>query len=114
MQMLRERIREFGVLASIGFTRARIMTLLVAEVGALCFFGYAAGMGAAGVWAVFNGWTSSMLNQNSYSQVIYEFAVTPATLIDAATLALALGVLGCLAPAIHAVRRNVAASLHQD
>ena len=47
MQMLRERIREFGVLASIGFTRARIMTLLVAEVGALCFFGYVAGMGAA-------------------------------------------------------------------
>ena len=47
MQMLRERIREFGVLASIGFTRARIMTLLVAEVGALCFFGYGAGMGAA-------------------------------------------------------------------
>ena len=49
MQMLRERIREFGVLASIGFTRARIMTLLVAEVGALCFFGYVAGMGAASV-----------------------------------------------------------------
>ena len=47
MQMLRERIREFDVLASIGFTRARIMTLLVAEVGALCFFGYVAGMGAA-------------------------------------------------------------------
>ncbi len=47
MQMLRERIREFGVLVSIGFTRARIMTLLVAEVGALCFFGYGAGMGAA-------------------------------------------------------------------
>ena len=47
MQMLRERIREFGVLASIGFTRGRIMTLLIAEVGALCFFGFVAGLGAA-------------------------------------------------------------------
>ena len=107
-----KRRTEIATLRALGFDGTGIVLSIFVEGTLLALLG--AGVGCVTGWAVFNGWTSSMLNQNSYSQVIYEFAVTPATLIDAATLALALGVLGCLAPAIHAVRRNVAASLHQD
>lgn len=49
MQMLRERVREFGVLGSVGFTRARIMALLTAEVGLLWFSGLVFGLVGASV-----------------------------------------------------------------
>ena len=107
-----KRRTEIATLRALGFDGTGIVLSIFAEGALLALLG--ACVGCAAGWLVFNGWTSSMLNQNSYSQVIYEFAVTPATLTDATLLALALGVLGCLAPAIHAVRQNVAASLQQD
>ena len=107
-----KRRTEIATLRALGFDGTGIVLSIFVEGALLALLG--ACVGCAAGWVVFNGWTSSMLNQNSYSQVIYEFAVTPATLTDATLLALALGVLGCLAPAIHAVRQNVAASLQQD
>ena len=106
------RRSEIATLRALGFDGTSIVLSIFAEGILLAFLGACIGGGLG--WAIFNGWSSSMLNQSSYSQVVYDFAVTPAILTDAALLALSLGVLGCIAPAIHAVRQDIAASLHQD
>lgn len=106
------RRSEIATLRALGFDGTGIVLSIFAEGVLLAFLGACIGGGLG--WAIFNGWSSSMLNQSSYSQVVYDFAVTPAILTDAALLALSLGVLGCIAPAIHAIRQDIAASLHQD
>ena len=106
------RRSEIATLRALGFDGTGIVLSIFAEGVLLALLG--AGIGGALGWAVFNGWSSSMLNQSAYSQVVYDFAVTPAILTDAALLALALGILGCIAPAVHAVRQDVSISLRQD
>ena len=106
------RRSEIATLRALGFDGTGIVLSIFAEGVLLALLGACIGGGLG--WAIFNGWSSSMLNQSSYSQVVYDFAVTPAILTDAALLALSLGVLGCIAPAVHAVRQDIAASLHQD
>lgn len=106
------RRNEIATLRALGFDGAGIALSIFAEGILLALLGAAVGGGIG--WTVFHGWSSAMLNQNSYSQVVYDFAVTPDILTDAALLAISLGVLGCIAPAIHAVRQDIAVALRQD
>jgi len=53
------------------------------------------------------------MNWQTFSQIAFAFAVTPALLLSAIILAAALGLLGGLFPAIRAARLPIAAALRE-
>ena len=83
-----------------------IESILLALVGGL--------MGAAIAYVGFNGYTVSTLNQGSFSQVAFDFAVTPALMRNGIIWALALGTIGGLFPAIRAARLPITVALRGE
>ena len=69
-------------------------------------------MGAV-AYMVFNGFQVSTLNNASFSQVVFDFAVTKDLLLDGMVAALIIGVVGGLFPAIRAARLPVAQALRE-
>jgi putative ABC transport system permease protein len=53
------------------------------------------------------------MNWQSFSQVTFDFAVTPQLLIQGIAWATAIGLLGGLLPAIRAARQPIAAALRE-
>ncbi len=62
---------------------------------------------------MFNGFTVSTLNFISFSQVVFSFAVTPALLMQGLILALVIGFIGSILPAIRAARLPVSTALRE-
>jgi putative ABC transport system permease protein len=61
----------------------------------------------------FDGFKAATMNWQTFSQIAFAFAVTPALLTSAITWAAALGLLGGLFPAIRAARLPIAAALRE-
>jgi putative ABC transport system permease protein len=68
-------------------------------------------LGAGIAFVLFNGYSVSSLNGASFTQVAFNFAVTPALVLQGLSWALAIGFLGGLAPALRAARLPVTAAL---
>lgn len=104
------RTREIATLRAIGFRGVPVIvsvlieTLLLAVAGGL--------VGAAIAWALFDNYTASTLGAN-FSQVVFEFRVTPALLAAGLKWALAIGFLGGLFPALRAARMPVTDGLRE-
>jgi putative ABC transport system permease protein len=81
----------------------------MAESMALALLGGTAGGAAA--WLMFDGYRSATMNMQSFSQVAFAFAVTPALLARGVLCAAIIGFFGGLFPAIRAARQPVAAAL---
>ena len=71
-------------------------------------------LGGLAAWVFFNGITVSTLNFASFSQVVFAFAVTPKLLSEGIMLALVIGFLGGLLPAIRAARLPVSTALRES
>ena len=71
-------------------------------------------IGGGLVWLVFDGYTASTLNNASFSQVAFDFAVTPELLQMGMTWALLLGFIGGLFPAIRAARLPITTALRGE
>ncbi|WP_062063690.1 ABC transporter permease [Cellvibrio sp. OA-2007] len=105
------RTREIATLRAIGFgsTPVAISTLVeslvLAVIGGL--------IGALIAYLVFNGYTVSTLNFASFSQVVFDFAVTPDLLIQGVVFAIVIGFIGGFFPAIRAARLPVATALRE-
>ena len=61
----------------------------------------------------FNGFTVSTLNAASFSQVVFDFAVTGDLIRQGLVAAVVIGLVGGLFPAIRAVRVPVATALRE-
>lgn len=102
------RAREIATLRAIGFgglpvvTGVMLETLLLALLGGL--------LGAAIAWLLFNGYTVSTLGQN-FSQVVFQFKVSPTLLWTGLKWALGIGLIGGLLPALRAARLPVTEAL---
>jgi putative ABC transport system permease protein len=70
-------------------------------------------VGALGAWACFDGYHTSTLNWDTFSQVTFAFDVTPALLVEGTLFALILGFVGGIFPAIRAARLPVTAALRE-
>jgi putative ABC transport system permease protein len=64
-------------------------------------------------YGVFNGFKTSTMNWQSFSQVAFAFAVTPGLLLKGAVYAALIGLFGGLPPALRAVRIPVAQGLRE-
>ena len=70
-------------------------------------------VGGTLAFLLFNGFQVSTLNSASFSQVVFDFAVTGDLLIDGLFAALVIGVFGGFFPAIRVARLPVAQALRE-
>src|SRR5690606_36455663 len=100
------RAREIATLRALGFNAAAVLVSVLSESMVL-----AAGSGLIGglvAWLGFNGYQTSTMNFQSFSQVAFAFRVTPALLLDGLAWSLAMGLIGGILPAVRAARLPVA------
>jgi putative ABC transport system permease protein len=70
-------------------------------------------IGGLAAWLAFDGYQTSTMNFQSFSQVAFTFAVTPALLLQALVYSVAMGLLGGLFPAWRAARLPVVIALRE-
>ncbi len=105
------RGKEIATLRALGFGPMSVLISTMVESTLLAFVGGA--LGGAVAFLVFNGFQVSTLNGASFSQVVFDFAVTGDLLIDGLYVALVIGAFGGLFPAIRAARLPVAQALRE-
>jgi putative ABC transport system permease protein len=96
MMNVLERTREIGTLLAIGWTRSRVLRMILSEGLVLALLGGAAGLGLGAVGAQI---TVAWLDW-----VLVTAQVRTSTLVEGGALALALGLVGALVPALRAAR----------
>ncbi len=106
------RTVEIATLRALGFGATPVVVSVLAEAVALALIGGL--LGAAVAWFGFNGYTVSTLNQGSFSQVAFDFAVSPDILVTGIVWALSLGLAGGLFPALQAARMPITRALRGD
>ncbi len=102
------RTREIGTLRAIGFGALPVVLSVMAESLLLSLIGGV--IGAVIAYFAFNGYAVSTLG-GGFTQVAFQFAVTPALVLLGVALALGIGFIGGLAPAIRAARLPVTEAL---
>ena len=105
------RTREIATLRAIGFGPGAVVVSVMAESMFLALVGGA--FGAFLAWLFFDGYRTSTLNFDTFSQVTFAFDVTPGLLVAGVVFALVLGLAGGLFPAIRAARLPVTAALRE-
>ncbi len=106
------RTREIATLRALGFGSLSIVCSTLVESILLAFAGGL--IGAVIVYFVFNGYTVSTMNGQSFSQVVFAFAVTPQLLWQGINAAAWIGLLGGFFPALRAVRVPVVVALRES
>jgi putative ABC transport system permease protein len=103
------RTVEIATLRAIGFGATPVVVSVMIEAIVLAVIG---GMlGAAIAYIGFNGYTVSTLNQAAFSQIAFDFAVTPQLLITGMVWALGLGFIGGFFPAMRAAQLPISLAL---
>ena len=99
------RTREIGTLRALGFARGAILFSFVAESALLALVG-----GVLGCLLAFgtHGYSTSVSNMQSFSEVAYAFRITPRIIASGMVFALVVGVVGGLLPALRAARLPIA------
>jgi len=105
------RGKEIATLRALGFGPLPVLLSTIVESTLLALAGGL--IGGAIAFVVFNGFQVSTLNFSSFSQVVFNFAVTPDLLVRGLQVALVIGVVGGLFPAIRAARIPVAQALRE-
>lgn len=103
------RTREIATLRAIGFGATPVVVSVLVESLILALAGGL--VGAALAWLAFDGYRAETMNFQTFSQVTFAFAVTPALLLVAVLTAAMLGLIGGLFPAIRAARMPIASAL---
>jgi putative ABC transport system permease protein len=106
------RKREVATLRALGFGRGAVVVSVLAESLLLAIVGGVVGAFAA--WAFFDGYRTSTINWDTFSQVTFAFDVTMPLLVSGTIFALAMGLIGGLFPAIRAARVPVTTALREE
>jgi putative ABC transport system permease protein len=102
------RAREIATMRALGFRGLPVVVSVMLETMLLALLGGLLGAGIA--WLVFNGYTVSTLGSN-FSQVVFQFRVSPDLLWTGLKWALGIGLVGGLFPALRAARLPVTVAL---
>jgi len=105
------RGKEIATLRALGFGPIPVVVSTIVESTLLALIGGL--LGGTIAFLVFNGFQVSTLNGASFSQVVFDFAVTPDLLADGMRVAMIIGVIGGFFPAIRAARLPVAQALRE-
>jgi putative ABC transport system permease protein len=102
------RSREIATLRVIGFSRPSILTSFVFESVLLSILGAAVGIL---LMLPFNGMTTGTSNPATFSEAVFSLRMTTTVVGAAVAFAILMGLFGGIAPAWHAARREILASL---
>lgn len=105
------RTREIATLRALGFGALPVMLSILGESLVLALAGGV--LGGALAYLGFNGFTTSTMNWQTFSQVAFGFAVTPQLLTQGIIYALIMGLLGGIFPAIRAARLPISKALRE-
>src|SRR2546425_3278699 len=105
------RSREIATLRALGFNSVSVIVSVLAE--SLVLGGIGGIIGAIAAYAAFDGFQTSTMNFQTFSQVAFAFRVTPALLITGLFYALSIGLIGGLLPAIRAARLPIPSALRE-
>jgi putative ABC transport system permease protein len=105
------RAREIATLRALGFNTMSVLVSVLAESLVLGLIGGV--IGGAAAYLFFNGYQTSTMNFQTFSQVAFAFLVTPQLLAMGLFYALMMGFIGGLLPAIRAARLPIATALRE-
>ncbi len=105
------RTREIATLRAFGFGALPVVCSVLAESLVLALMGGA--LGGLIAYLLFNGYSATTMNFQTFSQVTFAFAVTPALLVQSIALAGVLGLIGGIFPAWRAAHIPIAAGLRE-
>jgi len=102
------RAREIATMRALGFRGLPVVVAVMLETTLLALLGGL--LGAFLAWLIFNGYSVSTLSSN-FSQVVFQFKVSPELLWNGLKWALGIGLVGGLFPALRAARLPVTEAL---
>ena len=102
------RTREIATLRAIGFGAMPVLVSVMVEAVVLAFVGGVAGAFIA--WAMFDNLSVSTLGQ-SFTQVVFAFQVSLPLVLSGLAIAMVIGFIGGLLPAVRAARMQVTTAL---
>jgi putative ABC transport system permease protein len=105
------RAREIATLRALGFNSIAVVISVLAESLGLAAMGGV--LGGLAAYAAFNGYQTSTINFQTFSQVAFAFRVTPSLLLLGLVYALVMGLIGGLMPAIRAARLPISSALRE-
>jgi putative ABC transport system permease protein len=108
------RTREIGTLRAIGFSRRSILLSFVIEALMLCLAGGL--LGVVFTFLVFNLFLTrptGTMNFRTFSEVLFNFRMTPQLIAGGLAFALAMGVIGGFFPAARAARLKITTALRE-
>jgi ABC-type lipoprotein release transport system permease subunit len=104
------RTREIGTLRALGFSRRSILASFLLESLLLALVGGVVGCLLA---IPMNGYTAGTGQTQSFSEIAFAFRITPDGLMSGLILALGMGLVGGLLPAIRAARLPITTALRE-
>jgi putative ABC transport system permease protein len=105
------RTREIATLRALGFNTFSVIVSVLTESLALGAIGGL--IGGLAAYVAFNGYQTSTMNFQTFSQVAFAFRVTPQLLGLGLTYSLLMGLVGGLLPAIRAARLPIPSALRE-
>jgi putative ABC transport system permease protein len=105
------RSREIATLRALGFNSTAVVVSVLVESIALGAIG--GGLGGTAAYVAFNGYQTSTMNFQTFSQVAFAFQVTPQLLAVGLVYSLLMGLVGGLFPAIRAARLPIPSALRE-
>lgn len=104
------RSREIGTLRALGFSRMSILMSFLLESVILCLIG-----GVLGCLCTlpFGGFSTGTANWQQFSEITFTARLSPAVLSTGILLAMLMGLVGGLFPAIRAIRMNIITALRE-
>jgi putative ABC transport system permease protein len=105
------RSREIATLRALGFNASSVVVSVMVESLALAAIGGT--IGGLVAYTGFNGYQTSTINFQTFSQVAFAFQVTPALLVTGLIYALIMGLIGGIFPAVRAARLPIPTALRQ-
>jgi len=105
------RSREIATLRAIGFNSVSIIVSVLAESLVLGAIGGT--IGAVGAYLAFDGFQTSTMNFQTFTQVAFAFRVTPQLFATGLIYALSIGLIGGLLPAVRAARLPISKALRE-
>jgi putative ABC transport system permease protein len=104
------RGREIGTLRAVGFPRRAVLVSFVLESLIICLLG-----GLLGCLATIplNGISGGTQNAATFSEITFSFRFGPRVLLQGMLLALMMGLIGGLFPAVRAIRLQITEALRQ-
>lgn len=102
------RTREIGTLRVLGYRRRAVVGALLFEGALLAALGGAIG---CGVSLLMNGYSVGWFGFDTFSEIVFEFRITPALMLKGLGFSVIVGLIGTLLPALRASRLPVIAAL---